>query len=60
MSCGQFSGQSVPVAAGPGVEAHEAGLFLLASGKRDGHPLLGEEQLLTWASQVEGNTKGKG
>jgi len=50
---GRFPGQHVPVPAGSGVPAHEAGVLLSAAGERDGHPALGEEDLLTWRSQVE-------
>lgn len=56
MPHGQFPGQSIPVPAGPGVPAHEAGVLLSAAGERDGHPPLGEEDLLTWRSQVDGQT----
>lgn len=56
MPPGQFSGQPVPVPAGPGIKVNEAGLFLSAAGERDGHPPLGEDKLFTWTSQVEGDT----
>lgn len=56
MPHGQFPGQSVPVSAGSGVPAHEAGVLLATAGERDCHPSLGEEDLLTWSSQVEGKT----
>lgn len=56
MPHGPFPGQPVPVPAGSGVPAHEAGELLAPAGERDGHPPLGEEDLLTWRSQVEGQT----
>lgn len=59
MPHGPFPGQPVPVPAGSGVPAHEAGVLLAPAGERDGHPPLGEEDLLTWRSQVEGEAKGK-
>lgn len=59
MPHGQFPGQSVPVSAGSGVPAHEAGVLLATAGERDCHPSLGEEDLLTWSSQVESEAQGK-
>ena len=56
MPHGQFPGQSVSVPAGSGVPADEAGELLSAAGERHGHPPLGEEDILTWRSQVEGQT----
>lgn len=58
MPHGQFPGQSVPVPAGSGVPAHEGGLLHAAAGERDGHPPMGEEDLLTRRSQVEGEAEG--
>lgn len=59
MPHGQFPRQSVPLPAGSGVPAHEAGVLFAPPGERDGHPQLGEEDLLTWRSQVEGEAEGK-
>jgi len=56
---GRFPGQPVPVPAGSGVPAHEAGVLLSAAGERDGQPALGEEDLLTWRSQVESEAEGE-
>ena len=56
MPRGHVPGQPVAVPAGSGVPAHEAGVLHAAAGQRDGHPPLGEEDLLTWRSQVEGPT----
>lgn len=56
MPHGHVPGQPVAVPAGSGVPAHEAGVLHAAAGERDGHPPLGEEDLLTWRSQVEGQT----
>lgn len=59
MQRGQFPRQSVPVPTGSGVPAHETGVLFAPAGERDGHPPLGEEDLLTWRSQMEGQAQGK-
>lgn len=56
---GQFPRQSVLVPAGSRVPAHETGVLFAPAGERDGHPSLGEEDLLTWRSQMEGEAQGK-
>ncbi|XP_056910033.1 F-box only protein 40-like isoform X3 [Takifugu flavidus] len=58
VSRGQFPGQPVSVPAGSGVPAHEAGVLLTAAAERDGHPPLGEKDLLARRSKMESETQG--
>ena len=53
---GQLPGQPVPVPAGPGVPSAEGRVLLPAAGPGHGDAAVGEEDLLPWGGQVEGQT----